>query len=295
MSTLALGTMTFGSEADEDVSHAQLDALLRGRRHPDRHRRRVQRRRLGGDHRALARQAAGRGTQPGRARHQGAHADGRRPERRRTLPAAPARRARRLAAAARGRLGGPLPGAFVRPSDSARRDARLSRRRRARRQDLLRRAVELHRLAGPEGRGPRRVPRPRASRDVAAAVQPARPGDRVGDRAGLRVDRAGAAAVVAARRRLADRQVHPGRAAERHHAARRGPRARHGGLRPPQHQPAHLGRDRGGPVGGLGARRQHGAGGARLGGRPADGELGDPRRAHRRAAAGQPRRGRRFT
>ena len=36
----------------------------------------------------------------------------------------------------------------------------------------------------------------------------------------------------------------------------------------------------------------HGAGGARLGGRPADGELRDPRRPHRRAAAGQPRRGR---
>ena len=32
--------------------------------------------------------------------------------------------------------------------------------------------------------------------------------------------------------------------------------------------------------------------GTRLGGRPADGELGDPRRSHRRAATGQPRRGR---
>ena len=133
--------------------------------------------------------------------------------------------------------------------------------------------------------------RPRASRDPAAAVQPARSGDRVGDRAGLRVDRAGAAALVAARRRLVDRQVHTGRAAERRYQARRGPRAGRRGLRSPQHPSAHLGRDRGGPVGGAIARSLDGAGGARVGGRPADGELRDPRRPHRRAATGQPRRG----
>ena len=59
---------------------------------------------------------------------------------------------------------------------------------------------------------------------------------------GLRIHRAGAAPVVAARRRVADRQVHPRCATDRRHAARRGPGARHGGLRPPQHQPAHVGR-----------------------------------------------------
>ena len=43
---------------------------------------------------------------------------------------------------------------------------------------------------------------------AAAAVQPAGPRDRVGDRAGRAGQRARPAAVVAARRRLADRQVH---------------------------------------------------------------------------------------
>ena len=39
--------------------------------------------------------------------------------------------------------------------------------------------------------------------------------------------------------------------------------------------------DRRGPVGRLVARSHHGAGRARVGGRPADGDLGDPRRPHR--------------
>ena len=41
VSTLALGTMTFGSETDEDGSHAQLDTFVEAGRHPDRHRRRL--------------------------------------------------------------------------------------------------------------------------------------------------------------------------------------------------------------------------------------------------------------
>ena len=65
----------------------------------------------------------------------------------------------------------------------------LLRRRRARRQGALRRAVELHRLAGPEGRGRRRGPAPAAAGDPAAAVQPAGPRDRVGDRPRLRRER----------------------------------------------------------------------------------------------------------
>ncbi len=69
---------------------------------------------------------------------------------------------------------------------------------------------------------------------AAAAVQPARPRDRVGDRARVRVDRARAAALVAARRRLADRQVQARRAPQRYHAPGRRPGARRGGLRPAQ-------------------------------------------------------------
>ena len=66
--------------------------------------------------------------------------------------------------------------------------------------------------------------------DAAAAVQPARPRDRVGDRARVRVDRARAAAVVAARRRLADRQVLQGRAPDR--APRASARTRSAASRP---------------------------------------------------------------
>ena len=69
-----------------------------------------------------------------------------------------------------------------------------------------------------------------------------------------------------------------GRAADRRHEARRGPRPRRRGLRSPQHRPAHLGRDRCGAVGRVVARSHHGAGRARVGGRPADGDVGDPRR-----------------
>ena len=52
------------------------------------------------------------------------------------------------------------------------------------------------------------------------------------------------AAMVAAGRRLAVRQVQARPAARRGHPARRKPEARHGGLGGPQRRPAHLGRDR---------------------------------------------------
>jgi len=65
---------------------------------------------------------------------------------------------------------------------------------------------------------------------AAAAVQPARPRDRVGDHPRVRGERARPVAVVAARRRLADRQVHARRAPQRRDAAGGGPGARRGGL-----------------------------------------------------------------
>ncbi len=88
----------------------------------------------------------------------------------------------------------------------------------------------------------------------AAAVQPAGPRDRVGDRPGLPGERARPAALVAARRRLADRQVHPGPAPQRGDPAGRGPGARRGGLRQAGRRRADLGGGGGGPVGRRGPR-----------------------------------------
>ena len=82
--------------------------------------------------------------------------DGR--QRRRPVPPAPDPGAGRLADPAAGRLHRPLPGARLGPAHPDRGDPRLLRRRRARREGALRRAVELHRLAGAEdGRRRRRA------------------------------------------------------------------------------------------------------------------------------------------
>jgi aryl-alcohol dehydrogenase-like predicted oxidoreductase len=77
---------------------------------------------------------------------------------------------------------------------------------------------------------------------VQRAVQPAGSRDRVGDRSGVPGERAGPAAVVSARRRMADREVPPGRAADRQHPARGESGARRRGVRPTQHPRTHLGR-----------------------------------------------------
>ena len=205
----------------------------RGRRQPRRHRRRLHRRHLGGDHRPLAGPGRAGGPRPRRARHQGTVPDGRRRQRPRPLPATPAARPRRLAAPARRRRGRPLPGALLGPGHPARGDPRRPRRLRARGQGALRRAVQLHRLAGAEDRRARpRAPAHQPGHPP-AAVQPAGPRARVGDRAVLPRRRPRAAALVAARRRLADREVQAGRAAHRRHPARREPRPRRRGLRPP--------------------------------------------------------------
>ena len=210
--------------------------LRRGRRQPRRHRRRLQRRRLGGDHRPLARRPARRRAGRHRAGDQGPVPDRRRGQRHRALAAAPAARPRRVAAPARGRLRRPLPGALLGPGDPARGDAGDARRPGAGRQGPLRRPLELHRLAGPEDGGAGDRARLGLPRDAAAAVQPAGPRARVGDRAVVPRRRARTAALVAARWWLADRQVHQGRATHRRDPARRGPGPRRRGLRASLHR-----------------------------------------------------------
>ena len=71
VSTLALGTMTFGTETDEEASPRPARPVRRGRRQPGRHRRRVQQRRLGADHRSLAGQTAARDPRSRRAGDEG--------------------------------------------------------------------------------------------------------------------------------------------------------------------------------------------------------------------------------
>src|SRR3954463_3388454 len=115
--------------------------------------------------------------------------------------------------------------------------------------------------------------------DAAAAVQPAGPRDRVGDRARGAGRRHGHAAVEPAGRRLAVGEVPQGRAADRRHPARRQPPARDGGLGPAGYG-ADLGRDRGGADRRGGSRRLDGGGRAGLGDRPAGRHLDHPRRPH---------------
>ena len=109
----------------------------------------------------------------------------------------------------------------------------------------------------------------------------------MGDRSRGARRRHGAAPVGAAGRRLAVGEVPPRPAAQRRHPARRGPRARHGGVGPARHR-AHLADHRGGRAGRGGARGADVPGGSLVGHQPARGHLHDPRRAHARAARGEP-------
>ena len=124
----------------------------------DRHRRRL----LGGPRRRRSSGTALEGpARPRRARHQGAHADGRRAERRRPLPPSPDRRLRGEPAPPRHRPHRPLPGPRVGRADAARGDAARARHARAVGQGPLRRLLQLRRLADDEGaRGlrPARLP-----------------------------------------------------------------------------------------------------------------------------------------
>ena len=138
----------------------------RRRRQPDRHGRRLLRRRLGGDPRPGA-----RGPPRPRARgHQGAHGDGRRAQRRRALAPSPDPRLRGEPAPARHRPHRPLPGARVGRRDADGGDARRARRPRARRQGPLRRLLELLGLADVEGARRLRAARARALRQPAGLL-----------------------------------------------------------------------------------------------------------------------------
>ena len=121
-----LGTMTFGTETDEAGSHAQLDASSRPAA-PGRHRRRLLRRRVGGDHRPLARRPARRGAGRVVLATKGRFPMGDDPNDL-GLSAGTYPGAGRLAAPARRRDGRPLPGARLGPGDPAGGDAAHARR-----------------------------------------------------------------------------------------------------------------------------------------------------------------------
>ena len=127
--------------------------------------------------------------------------------------------------------------------------------------------LQLHRLAADQGRAHRAGPGPGRAGDPAAAVQPDRPRDRVGDRPGRARRGLGHAAVEPPGRRLADRQVPARPASCRPDPAGRGPGARHGGLGPSRHR-ADLADHRGGAAGRRGTRRVDGPGRAGLGHQP---------------------------
>ena len=76
VSTLALGTMTFGTESDEQTSHAQLDHFVEAGGNLVDTADVYSAGTVGGDHRPLARPPARRGPEPRRARDQGPLFDG---------------------------------------------------------------------------------------------------------------------------------------------------------------------------------------------------------------------------
>ena len=156
VSTYALGTMTFGVETDEAAQPRRSSTVFLeagGTLVDTADVYGGDRRRERGDRRPLARRPPRRRHRPGGARHQGAASRWATDpndvglSRRHLDPGAGG-----LAAPAAGRRRRPLPGARLRPAHPARGDAALLRRRRARREGALRRAVELRRLAGAEAR-----------------------------------------------------------------------------------------------------------------------------------------------
>ena len=185
VSTLAFGTMTFGTETDEEASHAQLDRFMEA----------------GGNlvdtadvySHGRSEQIIGRWLtkQPPEIRDQvvlatkGRFATGPGPNE----VGLSRRHLARALDASLGPVGGrhdrPVPGARLGPLHPDRRDPDVPRHRGARRQDPLRRPVQLHRLADPEGRRRRRRPGLGSPDHPAAAVQPAGPGSGMGDGARL--------------------------------------------------------------------------------------------------------------
>ena len=187
VSALTLGTMTFGGGGKfANVGSTGRrrrpppDRHVPGRRdQPDRHGRRLLRRRLGGDPRPGAR----RPPRPGARGHEGADGDGRRPERRGPLPAPPDPRVRGEPAPPRDGLHRPLPGARVGRRDADGGDAGRARRPRPRRQGPLRGLLELLGLAAVEGARRLGAARPRALRQPAGLLLAAVARRRVRDRA----------------------------------------------------------------------------------------------------------------
>src|ERR1700749_200243 len=155
VSSLCLGTMTFGVETDEPGAHQQLDRFGEA----------------GGTFVDTA----------------DVYGDGRAEEiiGRWVARPPPAPRTERLAAAAGAGLGRPVPGARLRSVDAARGDAAHAGPVHPGRQDPLLRPVQLHRLAAAKGGAPGSGAEPGRAGDAAAAVQPAGAGDRMGDRARL--------------------------------------------------------------------------------------------------------------
>ena len=169
VSTLALGTMTFGTETGEDASHAQLDRFVEA----------------GGNlvdtadvySHGRSEQIIGRWLtkQPPEIRDQvvlatkGRFATGVGSQRGRTLSTSPRPGARRQSGAVGGRHDRPVPRARLGPLHPDRGDPDVPRHRGARRQDPLPRPVQLHRLADPESGG--RSRRPRSARPVTLQPQ----------------------------------------------------------------------------------------------------------------------------
>src|ERR1700712_1420976 len=158
VSSLALGTMTFGAESSEEIAREQLDVFMAAGGTlidtADVYSSGVSEQIVG---RWLADPPPGIKDQGGLAT-KGRFPVGGRTERPRPHPPTPAAGHRRLAAATRRRLRRPLPGAQLGSADPDRRNPPHPRRVRSAGQDPLHRAVQLHRLAGAEGRGDRSRP-----------------------------------------------------------------------------------------------------------------------------------------
>src|SRR6266700_2166117 len=155
------------------------------------------------------------------------------------------------------------------PADPSGGDAALPGRCGARREDQLRRAVQLHRLATAEGSGYSGVPRAFRPGVVAAAVPPVGPRGRMGDRARLPGRRARHARLVPAGQRVADWQVQAGRAGPGRHPGGGERRRGDADLEPARPVRADLAGARRGAQGGRGPRRVPCSGSHRMADGPA--------------------------
>ena len=203
VSRVCLGTMLMGSKTPVEESHRMLDRYLDGRRQLPRHRRRLRRRRLGGDARAVARRPPRRG----RARDQGA-LPGLRPRRGRvSTPTASARPAMRACAASASTRSTSTRSTRPIPMCRWRRRSRHSTGSCRRARCKCARRLQLPGLAARVGGRAPGPPRLVAVRLAAAAVLARRALDRDRDPPVLPRRRARRAAVGAARRGLPDRPL----------------------------------------------------------------------------------------